>query len=199
MTRASFRTPQLHEWVQRMRQGDRAARDELLRGVCGRLERLARKMLRKFPNVRRWADTDDVLQNATLRLLRTLEQVQPASVRDFFGLAAVHLRRELLDLARHFFGPYGIAANQADHPPRADTPDRADDPRDMEQWYAFHEEVERLPEEEREVVSLIFYHGWTRAEVAEVLGVNEKTVRRRWKSALARLHEALREGDGEEG
>ena len=46
------------------RTGDLAARDELLRVICGRMERLARKMLRQFPDVRPAADTRDVLSGA---------------------------------------------------------------------------------------------------------------------------------------
>ena len=70
-------------------------------------------MLGRFPNVRRWADTDDVLQNAQLRLLHALETVRPDSTRRFFGLAAKQIRWELIDLARHFYGAEGIGANHA--------------------------------------------------------------------------------------
>jgi RNA polymerase sigma-70 factor (ECF subfamily) len=62
-----------------IRQGDTTASDELLRSVCGRLETLARKMLRGFPKVRRWAQTDDVLQNALMRLLRSFGRAISAS------------------------------------------------------------------------------------------------------------------------
>src|SRR5262245_13193854 len=106
-------TALLHYWLGRMRAGDAAAREEMLRGVCNRLERLAHRMLRRFPRVQRWVQTDDVLQSALMRLLRALETVQPASVRDFFGLAAEQMRRELLDLARHFYGPHGAGTHQA--------------------------------------------------------------------------------------
>ena len=51
--------------------------------------------------------TDDVLQNAVVRLLRALEEVRPPSVRAFFGLAATQMRRELLDLARRYQGRGG--------------------------------------------------------------------------------------------
>ena len=51
--------------------------------------------------------------------------------------------------------------------------------------------VERLPVEEREVVGLIYYHGWTQQQVAELLGVSERTVRRHWVSAVARLSTGL--------
>jgi RNA polymerase sigma factor (sigma-70 family) len=193
----SAQTAQLLDWLDRMRGGDRAAREELLRNVCGRLEGLARKMLRSFPAVRRWTQTDDVLQNSLLRLLHSLETVQPASMREFFGLAATQIRRELLDLARHFGGPGGLAANHASvNPddtasPLREPPDTAGTPDELDRWSAFHEEVDRLPADQREVVSLIFYHGLTRAEAAHMLQVSERTVRRQWRSAMALLHQHL--------
>src|SRR3954469_15290100 len=101
----------IHSKLDRMRAGDREAREELLRALGHWLENLARRMLRGYPQVRRWAETGDVLQNALLRLLRALEVVRPESTRDFFNLAAVQIRRELIDLARHFQGPQGEAAH----------------------------------------------------------------------------------------
>jgi RNA polymerase sigma factor (sigma-70 family) len=189
-------TTQLHAWIDRLRTGDRGARDDLLRGIAGRLYPLAQKMLGRFPNVRRWADTDDVLQNAQLRLLRALETVRPDSARSFFGLAAEQIRRELIDLARHFYGAEGVGANHASHGWRDDPPALADEGDELEKWAAFHEAVARLPAAEREVVGLIFYHAWTKSEVAELMGVAVRTVQRRWESALARLHRRLKERGG---
>ena len=37
--------------------------------------------------------------------------MRPDSTRAFFGLAAEQMRRELLDLARHYYGPEGEGAN----------------------------------------------------------------------------------------
>ena len=203
MTNLSLHSVQLCGWVDRMRAGDQAARDELLRHAGGRLERLARKMLSRFPRVRRWAETGDVLQGALLRLLRALQDVRPESTRAFFALAAEQMRRELLDLARHYYGKHGIGANHDSVGPASDTrgpaadpPAPADEPGELEDWCAFHEAVARLPAEEREVVGLIFYHDWKQAQVAELLGVTERTVRRHWRSALGELRRALRGGDG---
>ncbi len=191
----SAHTTQMQAWLERMRAGDRAARDELLRGFCGRLERLARKMLRRFPAVHRWAQTDDVLQNSLMRLLRALEQVQPGTTTEFFGLAAAQMRRELLDLARQYRGPRGAQAAPDDSAATEGPAAPADDARDLERWCAFHEEVEKLPAEEREVVSLVFYHGWSQAEVAELFQVTVRTVQRRWQSALLKLQHILGTGD----
>jgi RNA polymerase sigma-70 factor (ECF subfamily) len=196
-------TVQLHNWLDRMRAGDGAAREDLLRHVCGRLERLARKMLRRFPRVHLWVQTDDVLQNALMRLLRALEKVRPDSTREFFGLAATQMRRELLDLARHFFGPHGPGTHEAGQRPDStvsglgEPPDRSEDLEDLERWCLFHQQVEQLPAEEREVVGLIFYHGWTQAQVAELFQINVRTVRRRWESALQKLYKTFREVERE--
>jgi len=198
----SVNTQQLHLWLGRIRAGDLGARDDLIRGVGDRLEHLTRKMLRRFPNVHRWTETDDVLQNAWSRLLRGLQQMDPpGSMREFFALAAQQLRRELLDLARHFASrkgpgqlqlgltPTGDDSLAPAHEPAAEDPD----PGELEAWCRFHQIVDALPPEEREVVGLIFYHGWKQADVAQLFGITERTVRRRWASAMAKLHDALAE------
>src|SRR6516164_608069 len=71
---------QLQAWIARMNAGDNAAKDELLRYAYERLRCLARKMLRQdFPRLKNWEETDDVLQNAALRLDRVLRVVPVAS------------------------------------------------------------------------------------------------------------------------
>jgi RNA polymerase sigma-70 factor (ECF subfamily) len=197
---SSLHTTQLRRWVERIRAGDLAAREEMLRAVHARLERLARKMLRRFPTVGRWEESGDLLQNAVLRLLRALEEVEPTSVRNFFGLAAEQMRRELLDLARRYRsqrinGP-SHAADRERSDARVSSPDppaAEEDPDDLEKWCAFHEAVERLPVERREVVDLIYYHGWTQAEVAEHLCMSKRTVQRHWSAALLKLHALLKD------
>ncbi len=187
----SFRTTQLLRLLERMRAGDRAAEDELFRYLGGRLERLARKMLRGFPAVRRWEGSNDVVQNASLRLLRALKEVRPGSSAQFFGLAAKEIRRELLDMKRHYCGPEGMGAHHhTDGPdaPAREPVDPAPNPDELEEWCKFHEEAEGLPEAERAVVDLHFYQGLTKAEAAELLGVGVRTVQRRWNNALHLLH-----------
>ena len=56
----------------RLAAGDVAARDRIIE-LCGeRLRLLAHRMLRRYPTVRRYDDTDDVFQNAAMRLHRAL-------------------------------------------------------------------------------------------------------------------------------
>jgi RNA polymerase sigma factor (sigma-70 family) len=184
-----FNTVMLQACLDRWRAGDRAAADELLRAVLSRLEKLAARMIRGFPNVRGLADTDDVLQNSVLRLLRTLRSLRPATPRDFFNLAAVHIRRELIDLARRARGketvPLKPGSSDSPHTEPAAPPAVAD----TDRWVRFHEAVDRLPLEEREVVGLVFYHGWTQNRIAELFQVDERTIRRRWASACQKIRD----------
>jgi RNA polymerase sigma factor (sigma-70 family) len=197
---SSAKTTLLVQLLDRMHRGDRAARDELVRAFQGRLEQLARKMLRKYPAVGRWVEFEDILQASLLRLLLALESVRPESTRDFFGLAAEQMRRELLDLCRRLYGPQGIGANHASVGDSRggirqafDPPDVAIGNSDIDKWCEFHAEVAKLPPNEREVVGLIFYHGWTQGQVAELFHVNVRTIRRWWESALVTLHRELQD------
>jgi RNA polymerase sigma factor (sigma-70 family) len=157
--------------------------------------------LQDFPGVKRWEQTDDVLQNALVRLMRALEQVQPTSTRQFLGLATLQIRRELLDLAKHYYGPQGAGTHHmsvADGSGIPEVPDRADfsaDPKLLAQWREAHEQVERLPPDEREVFNLLYYQGLKPHEVAAILKISRNTVRRRWLQALLQLEHMLGNGD----
>ena len=63
--------------------------------ACERLRRLTGKMIKGYPNVHRWEQTDDVLQNAVIRLQRTLQQLPVATAQDFFRLAALQIREAI--------------------------------------------------------------------------------------------------------
>lgn len=184
-------TTRMHDCVERLRQGDVAGGDELIRATCARLERLARKLLAQFPDIGRWEDAEDVLQNALIRLTRSLQDVRPNSMREFFALGATHLRRELLDMARRYRGPLGIGSNQDSVSGMEPGSGEESSVMELDRWSEFHHAVERLPTAEREVVGLVFYHGWEQKQIAELFNVTERTVRRWWQSACDRLKAQL--------
>ena len=202
MADPSSQTLHIQACLDRIRRGDEAARGELLDCACERLRNLARKMLKGYPNVRRWEQTDDVLQNAAIRLHRTLRQMPVQTSLDFFRLAALNIRRELLDLARHYYGPQGQGAHhtswdpdgsataQDDSGPAAPA-DLSQEPSRLAAWGEFHEQIGALPDEEREAFDLLWYQSLSQAEAAELLGVSERTIKRRWLSARLALREAL--------
>lgn len=187
-------TTQLQRWLDVMRRGNVEARNEVITHTCERLRGLTHRMLCRYRKLRRWSETDDVLQNALLRLHRALAEVHPESVRQFYALATTQIRRELIDLSRHFLGPEGQGANHDtdDGEAACKEPDRQGEPDTLEGWTNFHEQVEKLPDEEREVFGLLWYEGLTQPEAASILGISLATVKRRWQSARLLLHRAMR-------
>lgn len=189
----------LHQIYGRMSLNDERAVNDLVVRIHSRLIRLTDKMLQGFPTIHRWEDREDVLQMALIKLVRALAVVQPTSSRDFIGLAAEQIRRTLIDLARHYQGTHGLAANHATHfdteavagPVVAADGHQASAVLGFEEWCAFHEAVSRLPALEKEVFSLSFYHGWNQSEIADLLQIHERTVRRLKTSATAELKSLL--------
>jgi RNA polymerase sigma factor (sigma-70 family) len=186
-------TARLQNRLERMRDGHLEAKNEVIEHTGERLRALTHRMLRGYPGVRRWTETDDVLQNSLIRLHRALATVQPESPGQFYGLAAMQIRRELIDLARRLGGPEGLGAKH--HTDGGEAAERHLDcrsrPDSLEDWTAFHEAVEALSEEQRQVVDLLWYDRLTQPEAALVLGISLKTVKRRWQSARLLLRNAL--------
>jgi RNA polymerase sigma factor (sigma-70 family) len=176
--------------------GDPGARAALIEQSNERLRALAHQMLQHFPGVGRWEQTDDVLNQALVRLHRSLESVQPDSPRHFLNLAAAQVRRVLIDLARKYAGPQGLGANHESRAGQFSASGTArfvdtTEPGDYAQWAEFHECIESLPEAEREVFGLLWYDGLSQAEAAEILDVSVRSIKRRWQSARFLLFRTL--------
>ena len=65
------------------------------------------------------------------------------------------------------------------------------EPSRMAEWQDFHARVGKLPDEEREVFDLLWYHELSQEEAGAMLDVSVRTVRRRWRSARLLLHDVL--------
>ncbi len=169
-----------------MAQGsDPLAFDALIHHVSSRLCAITHRMLANYPHVRRWEQTDDVLQEVLLRLNRSLREVKPQSAAGFFGLSITLLRRTLIDLSRHYYGVYGIGTKHESTMGKTEDDTAQQNLRfaqpivELDDWTAFHEAIERLPELEREAFSLKWYAGLTQRQIGELLGLSERTVIRR--------------------
>lgn len=201
MTDASDDSRQLERLLLQAADGIEGVADELISCAEGRLYALARRMLRSYPRLRRWEQTDDIFQAAALRLHRSLQEVRPETVGEFMGLAATQIRRTLIDLVRHHFGPEGKhARHQSDadgialraHPNEQDVSQRsADEPETLEQWLRFHESVGLLPDDEREVFEAIWYGNLSQQQVSDLQGISISTVKRRMRSVRIRLATVL--------
>jgi RNA polymerase sigma factor (sigma-70 family) len=193
--------------VRRFRHGDASAREGLAAAVYERLVRLSRKMLREGSEaVQRWEQTEDLAHAAWFRIQRALED-PTVEVKDhvhFFRLAARHIRFELIDLYRRHTGANGLAANHHSTPVGRAGGDEAaqddaerfaanltGDPRRLAAWGEFHVLVESLPEKDKEIMDLIWYQGLKQQDAADLLGVDVKTIKRRWRDVKILLSEQL--------
>ena len=184
-------------------------------GVVNRLvsivvRHLSRLTSRKIQGrlARRESD-DDLAQEVAMRLWNKLarkrpEQIPPTAYA-LEGLVYLEIRCTLIDLCRHHLGPQGSEANrESRHGVRAadggsdvdfmgQVPDEASGPSTCAEHTECHQLVEKLPQPEREVFLLRYYEGYSSAEAAVILGVNERTVRRQFLAAEKQLDQ-LRDG-----
>jgi RNA polymerase sigma-70 factor (ECF subfamily) len=168
----------------RLNPDDPAARKELIARSYERLAAVARRLL--GPAYRdRPEDTSGLLAEAYLRLESALGAVKPESVRQYLGLAALQMRRALIDIIRKERGRDSGRETPVALEGGAGIPARP--AADADWRLELMDAVGRLDEPEREVVDLLFFHGLTQAEAAGLLGVDESTVKRRWARARVRL------------
>lgn len=188
----------VQECLDRLRGGDASARERLFEVAGDRLRRLAIHMMSGAERVQRWEQPEDLLQNTLLRLHRALADVHPATVREFFRFATVQFRRELVDLARHYYGAEGLGAHHASNAGNSTSggvinrkpDDAANDAAELSMWTELHDRIQRLPDESRETFELLFYQGLSQQETADLLDVSIRTVQRRWGDACEELRRA---------
>lgn len=193
-------TVHIRRCLERINAQDAAARTELLEHARRRLTLLAERMFSKFPRLHDREQAEDVYQEAMVRLWQSLQEVGPTTVAGFMGLAALQMRRALRDLARRHFGRdsgtegggqprplvRGATDGSLDEQAASDTA-----PDELACWSEFHVAAGKLPEPERTAFDLLYYHELPSAEVAEIMQVSERQVRRYWQAARFELHQML--------
>lgn len=188
-------TQMIEGHLARLQAGEPGAVNDLLEHSVQRLQHLTRKMLAGFAQVHRHEQTDDVLQNALLRLTRALKESPPTDVRHFFRLAALQIRRELIDLSRRYSGrnvrSIDAASDEGSQVPDLMPVEQTNDPRRIAEWTDFHRCIADLPEKEREVVDLLLYNGLSQQEAAEIMQVDVRSIKRYWQRARLALFERL--------
>lgn len=172
----------------RIRQGDKAAFDDLLPLVYVELHRIAEGYFRRERREHTLQPTA-LVHEAYLRLVRQrLTDCQDRA--QFLGVAAFLMRRILVNHAR------ARQATKRGNSPRpvslenamAATEQRADDVLAIDQALA---RLAQLDANQARLVEMHFFGGMSFDEIADVLGISVPTVKRRWASARAWLSREL--------
>ena len=146
-------------------------------------------------SIERRGGPEDVLQGCLLRLHQSLAKVRPPNGRAFFGLAARQLGWILADLARKTSRPEvslsAVTFSNGSEPGIIEPSAPDADPAESVNWVEFHSAASGLPEEIGTVFDLVYYQGLEHAEVAELLEISVRTVKRRWRHARLALDRVL--------
>ena len=184
-------TPPITRLLQQAAAGDRAALDQVYASLSPELKRVARARLRQQGRGDSMGTTT-LLHESFIRLVSASE-LRLVDRRHFFAYAARTMRNIIIDSAREHLAERrgggiahetlgGDAALQV-----ADTSTSAELIRVSEALL----ELEAVDPELAELVDMRYFGGYTEAEVAELQGVTDRTVRRRWDKARAWLYVAL--------
>lgn len=192
--------------IERLHRGDPAAKNDLLAYAQQQLVRMVQKMLHGesgFAIVRRWEQTDDVVQGSLIRLSRTIDNLPINSPRDFFKLAATNIRWELRALRDKYLADTSHARHHHTDIPASLAEGHAsidkvltDVAAPLDSFAAmsqFLDAIEVLTDDDREIIDLRLVHGLTRQEAADQLGLTLATFKRRYAEACDRLGEELGE------
>ena len=177
--------------LDRVQQGDPKAAQELLPLVYEELRRLAaQKMAREAPG--QTLQPTALVHEAWLRLGGDAQTAWQNRAH-FLAAAAEAMRRILVENARR-----KLRLKRGGRHERVELHESAiEAPADDEKVLQVHEALDALATEDPEkaqIVKLRFFVGLSHEEIAALIGVNEKTVRRHWEVAKVKLFQHIKEG-----
>jgi RNA polymerase sigma factor (TIGR02999 family) len=173
--------------LRRLREGDTTAHDQLFTRVYEELRRSARRAM-EGERPSHTLQATALVHEAFLRLAND-NTIEWQDRKHFFVIAAQTMRRILVDHARRRY-----AAKRDGGPQAALIPDvrvsveNADDILAVDQALVHLEQVDSR---KSQVVELRYFAGLSINEVASILDVDSRTVKRDWQFARAWLHSRL--------
>ena len=188
--------PQITLLLQRAADGDRAALDTVYASLYPELKRLARARLRQQGRGENISTT--LLVHESFVRLVGARDLQLEDRRHFFAYAAKTMRNIIIDSAREHLaerrggGAEHVTLGDADSDAMQVAGSGASDEL-LRVSDALHQ-LETIDPELAELVEMRYFGGYSEVEIAELQGVNERTVRRRWDKARAWLFVALGNG-----
>jgi RNA polymerase sigma-70 factor, ECF subfamily len=176
------------ELLQRLARGDKKAESDLLIRVYRELHSMARRHL-KGEREGHTLQTTALVHEAYLRLVGKNE-IDWRSRSHFFAVASRTMRRILVDYARERAavkrggGQQKISIDET----LAISPEHCDLVTSLDSAL---ERLVKLSPRQAKVVELRFFGGLTEEEIAEVLELSARTVKRDWRMAKAWLYDEL--------
>lgn len=167
------------------KQGDRDALDRLLPLVYDELRRLADRELRREHGARTLQATA-LVHEAYIKLAGG-GAIHASDRAHFLAIAARAMRQVLVDQARK------RKASKRGGDWAVTTLGSADGVADVDaaEMLALDAALDQLDERQRQVVEYRFFAGLEEKEIATMLGVTDRTVRRDWVKARAWLYRAM--------
>jgi RNA polymerase sigma factor (TIGR02999 family) len=168
------------------RDGDPTALDRIVPLVYDDLRLIAQRHLRREVGDRTMHPTS-LVHEAYLKLANAAA-LNAGDRSHFLAIAARAMRQVLVDDARR-----RSASKRGGSWDRVTFGDRVwrADSLDAEEMLALNDAMDELEPRQRQVVECRFFGGMEEREIAETLGVTERTVRRDWVKARAWLYRAL--------
>ena len=171
-------------------QGDADARERAFGMLYSDLRKLARaRLARSGRNT--LLDTSALINEAYIRLARA-DGLVPEDRFRYLGYASRAMRSVIVDLARaRATERRGLRAQHV----TLDTEVSESVPTSENEILRVHEALEELVSVDERLVRVVemrYFAGLTEKEIAEVLGVTERTVRRDWEKARMLLAAALK-------
>lgn len=181
--------------LQRAAGGDRQALDTIYQSLYPELKRLARSRLRHQGRGGEEMGTTMLVHESFMRLVNARD-LRLQDRHHFFAYAAKTMRHIIIDSAREHLaerrggGAEHMTLSGADVQGVADTSASEELIRVGDALLA----LQSVDPDLAELVDMRYFGGYSEAEIAELQGVTERTVRRRWDKARAWLYVALGNG-----
>lgn len=184
-------TDSVTELLVKSNAGDAEARGQLFQALYGELHKLARSQLNRAGNAAGALDTTSLLHESYLKLVQ-VDQMAAVNRAHFFAYASKTMRSVIVDLVRERMTERrgsGVAAITL-NTDIADSIAQKDE--DLIRINDALEELAAVDERLVRVVEMRFFSGLTEKEIAEALGLSERTVKRDWDKARLLLMTGLK-------
>ena len=176
--------------LSRMQGGDRAARDALFAAAYRELRRLAHSRLHEGGR-NTVLDTTALVHESYLRLVRTGE-LKIEDRRAFFGYASQVMRSVIVDSARKRMAERRGGDVQKMTLSTELEQDIGQDEEGILQVHEALEDLEKADPRAAQMVLMRYFCGYSDKEIAETLGITERTVQRDWEKAKVLLRAMLK-------